>query len=89
MERDDSSASNKRKPGQPGTPHAVTQVQRLEFFCSDEPVHPPNLPSAKLVGLRIVFKDQYSLPIFSQDSFGQRLMRFIASLDRVAASLHK
>ncbi|MNR08081.1 hypothetical protein D3C85_1242200 [compost metagenome] len=81
------SPGDERKPGQPGASHAVTQMQCLKIIVTNKPVHPSHLCSAKRVGFCIVFKDQHSLPTFSQRHGGERLMRFIAAPDGVITAL--
>jgi len=59
----------------------------LKMLCPDKSVHPSNLPGAQPVGLGIVLEDQNSLPMVSQGSFGERLMRLVATPNRIAATL--
>jgi hypothetical protein len=65
VKHNDSSPRKKRKPGQPGATHSAARMQRLKLVCSDEPVHPSDLRTAKSAGFRIVYKDENALPIFS------------------------
>ena len=78
VECHDSAASNEREPGQPGSTHAVAQVERFKLAGTDETVDPANGRRLQIIRLRIVFEDQDPLAAIIQGGPGQRLVGLIA-----------